>query len=74
MSQLLKSMLENRRANNLAIPVQAMSLNQKTVSPGSHAYKKKIIEDKPKHKHVIPHFEALVDKYSNDNDSDSDED
>jgi len=60
--------MENRRANNLAIPLQGMSLQgvPKSSEPGSHAYKKKIIEDTPKHKVLIEHFEAIVEKCSNE--------
>jgi len=68
---ILKTMMENRKINNLASNVQTMSMSglPKVSVPGSHSFKKKIIEDTPKHKVLIEHFEAIVERCSNENDS-----
>jgi len=70
---ILKTMLENRNVNNLATPIGQISISSKSSSPGSHSFKRKIIEDTPKHKVLIEHFEAIIEKCSADDCSDSDD-
>ena len=66
--QLLKTMTENRRMNNLTTAVANVALGPKTSSFGSKAFKSKIIEDinddkPPKNADLKQHFEAIVNKY-----------
>jgi hypothetical protein len=70
---ILRTMMENRNANNLATPMGQLSMAPKSSLPGSHSFKKKIIEDTPKHKVLIEHFEAIIKRCENENESCSDE-
>ena len=73
--QLLKSMTENRKMNNLTTAVANVALAHKPTSFGSKAFKSKIIEDinddkPPKNADLKQHFEAIVNKYEADDSSD----
>ena len=65
---LLKTMLENRKVNNVSEKVGTMTINP---AESRKSAKQEIIEKKPKHKKLKEHFESIIVRYTDEDDEDS---
>lgn len=64
---LLRMMNANRQANGITSKMTTVSLNP----PTSKSSKQEIIEKKPKHKKLKEHFEDIIARVCDENESDS---
>lgn len=78
---LLKTMMTNRQATMVTPAVQPVGMKpssigmgiQKQATPGTRAYRRYIVEEKPGKKVVREHFEALVERVCASSDEDDSE-